>query len=582
MLVALVMLLSVGLMPALAAGYQPGTYEAKAQGAMGEITVSVTFTADAITEVKVGDHKETEGIATTPIERIPQAIVDGQTLAVDTVGGATLTSQAILDAVADCVKQAGGDPEALKAAPAQDADKADKTQETLETDVLVVGGGIAGLSAAMSAADQGAKVLLIDKMPALGGTTTLAGGFLVVVDSKLFDGTDTDDSLDAMLKWWDYVMDYNSTGSSTYPDRDKLINVLKDTGKTVDYLVENGVVFEPFTGFGPYACAAADGRGPGLVQAMQEVCEKKGVQVMLECKATALIVEDGVVVGVNAETRDSDLTITADSVVLATGGLSQNPEMVAQYSPGLTYAVSNAAVSNTGDGIRMALDAGAVMYEDSWGALNGTALAESYTKAVSGAADLSIPAHLSVNALGKRYADEDAEFRAALCYDMLMDGNAPFYSVFDASDDKLVPALEEGIALGEVLKGDSIEALAEAIGADAAVLTETVARYNALCDKGIDEDFGKNAELMTKLSESGPYYAVKFYPTLFGSASGVVTDNQGRVLNAQGAPIVGLYAAGEMSNRPFYDQNYVLAASLGLYSTMGMRAGAAAVTDKAQ
>ena len=87
---------------------------------------------------------------------------------------------------------------------------------------------------------------------------------------------------------------------------------------------------------------------------------------------------------------------------------------------------------------------------------------------------------------------------------------------------------------------------------------------------------------MTNLSQSGPYYAVKIYPTLFGSASGVVTDNQGRVLNAQGAPIVGLYAAGEMSNRPFYDQNYVLAASLGLYSTMGMRAGAAAVTDKAQ
>ena len=122
----------------------------------------------------------------------------------------------------------------------------------------------------------------------------------------------------------------------------------------------------------------------------------------------------------------------------------------------------------------------------------------------------------------------------------------------------------------------TVEELAAAIGAKPEVLAETVKQYNAAAAAGKDDAFGKDPAAIVALAAEGPYYAVKLYPTLFGSASGVVTDLQGRVLTAAGEAIPGLYAAGEMSNRPYYRHNYVLAASLGLYATMGLRAGTAA------
>jgi succinate dehydrogenase/fumarate reductase flavoprotein subunit/uncharacterized protein with FMN-binding domain len=567
--------LTLLVLPASAAGYKAGEYEASAQGMMGPVKVKVSFTEDAIAAVEVVEQQETEAITSPAIEGIPRQIVAGQTLAVDAVSGATVTSTAILTAVEDCVLQAGGAPEALKlaAGPAQ----VEKKQENMTTDVLVVGGGIAGLSAAMSAADAGAKVLLIDKMPALGGTTAISGGFLIAVDSETLKDSGKDDSLERMLNWWDYVMNYNEEGESLYPDRERLIDVLKDTGKTVDYLAANGVVFSGAFEFGDYVCAATEGRGSALVQFMEKSCTDKGVTIVKNCKANALVQKDGQVVGVTAETEEAVITIEAKAVVLATGGLSQNADMMAEYAPGLTYAVSQAAVSNTGDGIRMALEAGAELYPESWGALNGTAIAAAYAAQIGEDAKKLVPdAYLSVNAQGNRYAREKGEFRAALAHDMLKDNQPPYFMILDASDAALQTTLEAGLALGETFKGTTVEELAQAIGAKPEDLAATVKQYNAYAAIGKDEAFGKEAEALIALAAEGPYYAVKLYPTLFGSASGVVTDLQGRVLKADGGVIPGLYAAGEMSNRPFYRKNYVLAASLGLYATMGLRAGAAA------
>ena len=158
---------------------------------------------------------------------------------------------------------------------------------------------------------------------------------------------------------------------------------------------------------------------------------------------------------------------------------------------------------------------------------------------------------------------------------MIQDGNAPFYYIYDSSDAEIAKILEQGATAGAVVKADTIEALAEGMKVDAATLKATYDRYQEQVAAGKDEDFGKAAENLTSL-ETAPYYAVVFYPTTFGSQGGVLTSETGQVLNQAKEAIPGLYAAGEMSNRYFYNENYVLAASLGLYATTGRIAGTAA------
>ena len=173
LVLAVVMLLSLSSI-AMAAEYQAGTYTAEAQGNNGPVKVSVTFSDTRIEKVEVIEHAETESISAAPIADIPEAITTYQSLGVDTVSGATNTSNAILNAVADCVNQAGGDVEALKNVPV-DAEEIPVLQSTT-VDVLVVGGGGAGLSAALSAAQNGANVILVEKTGALGGNTFICGG----------------------------------------------------------------------------------------------------------------------------------------------------------------------------------------------------------------------------------------------------------------------------------------------------------------------------------------------------------------------------------------------------------------------
>ncbi len=563
--------------------YAPGAYSAGAAGMNGEVTVEVTFAEDKIDKVEVVSHSESAGISDPAIERIPAAIVDGQTLSIDAVSGATFTSNAILNAVADCVAQAGGDVEALKSAAPAGAVAGEKTQSEMETDVLVVGGGIAGLSAALTAAGTGVKVALIDKMPAVGGTTAISGGYLIAQGSKLYAADANEyDNLDGFISYWEERMAYSSAQSG-YPDWARLRGVLGETGRTIDFLSENGVPWgeHVFVGFGPYPVAACNGGGANLVATMLDACVNKGVTVLTECKAQSLMVEDGEVVGALCETNDSIVTFKAKSVVLATGGISQNQELVAKYSPKISAAgvIPISAVSSTGDGLVMAIDAGAGVFDEFATAICATTV-DPALGALADASGLTTAAQLGVNNKGERFASESALYYDALASDMIQDGNAPFWYIYDSANSDLSAVLESGAQAGCVAKGETVQELAGAMGVDAGALEATFARYAELVAAGNDEDLGKDKSLLVAL-EKAPYYAVKFYPTTFGSVGGVLTSEEGRVLRQDGSVLEGLYAAGEMSNRYFYNENYILAASLGLYATMGHRAGATAAADAA-
>lgn len=456
------------------------------------------------------------------------------------------------------------------------------TETTRETDVLVVGSGIAGLTAALSAAESGANVIVLEKQGVLGGTTAIAGGYLICVESEFFADSDFDDSLETFREYWDTRMSY-SGAESGYPDEERWEEIVSKTGSTVDWLVENGVSFneEVFTGFGAYPVAAHTSGGAGLVSDLQAACENAGVEIIAECKAESLIIdENGKVTGVNASNSDGSITFKAGSVVLATGGISQNADLVSQYSPKVAKAqtISFAASGSTGDGLLMALEAGAQPFDEFFTAIWATTVDPELTAAVSEASALTTNAQLGVNANGERFASEAAVYTDALGSDMIQDGNAPFYYIYDSSDEEITAVLEAGVEANVVLKGETIAELAEAMNVDADTLQATYDRYQSLAASGNDEDYGKAADLLVSL-DAAPFYAVKFYPTTFGSMGGVETDLDGHVLDAEGNPIEGLFAAGEMSNRYYYNENYVLAASLGLYATTGRLTGAAAAAE---
>ncbi|MBR2664403.1 MAG: FAD-dependent oxidoreductase [Clostridia bacterium] len=573
--------------PALA--YTAGTYTGEGTGNNPDvkIVVEVIFSDDAITDIKVVSHEETPGICDPAMERIPAAVVEAQSLAVDAVTGATNSSNGILAAIEDAAVKAGADINALKTAAGAENVGTEKTETEQTTDVLVIGAGVAGMSAALAARESGLNVTVIDKMAAVGGTTNLAGGILVSVNSELFkDNRLESDNLEAVLAYWKAHMAKSGVDSG-YPDWDRLENVLADTGANVDWLVANGIEFaaEPYAGSATYPMALANGGGAGLASMLCKSMTEKGVTLITECKGTELITDDtGAVVGAKAETADSEITFHAKAVILATGGISQNEELVAKYSPKLHRAglIPTSAVSHTGDGFLMALAVGAGTFDSFATPLFGTTVDPAFAAINPAAAGLTIYDQLGVNADGMRFGNEAAsagwDVMDYTASDMIQNGIAPFWYIYDSSDPAVAEIMESGVADDVVAKGENIEELALDMHVYTAVLKGTFEAYNAAAAAGEDAEFNKPAAFLKALTQA-PFYAVKVYPTTFGSAGGVTTTEQGRVTRQDGTVIPGLYAAGEMSNRYFYNENYILAASLGLYSTMGHRAGAAAAED---
>jgi len=554
--------LLVTALPALA--YTAGTYTASAQGNNGPVEVSVTFDGDRITDITVTNHSETAGIAEAPIEKIPTAIVAGQTLKVDVISGATMTSNAILAAVADCVQQAGGDVEALKVAEATTAVAED---EEITYDVVVLGGGAAGLAAAAEAADAGASVVLLEKLSHLGGNTLISGGLVYATGTSFQKDAGVEDSVESLVDYW-------MTRAEGNADEAMLTLVAEKSGETIDWLMKNGVELTgPTTsGTSPVPRMQSAGGGSGIVLPLTEAVEARGVKIYTDTAAQTLLTDEtGAVIGVEALAADGHkVTAYANrGVVIATGGYDVSEEMKAKYAPSIAGSYSYSSPGNVGDGINMATAVGAdTVFKD--GSIGFRGIRESFSFASALDAQIWNP-YLYVDAKGARFVNETSDypiFHSA----MLKNGSDHFFLIYDAATanaEVLDPAVEEGYAY----KADTIEALAEAAGMDAATFTATVSRYNELAGKE-DADFGKSAELMTGIGE-GPYYALKVVPATIGSMGGVKTDLSAQVLNTEGAVIPGLYAAGAVANGDFFYKEYPASGtSIQMCLTMGRIAGA--------
>ena len=536
--------------------YTPGTYTGTAAGKNGDVKVEVTFSANAIDSVKVVEHSETAGISDGAIENIPAAIVENQSLAVDTVSGATITSEAILNAVADAVAQAGGDVEALKnaAAPA-----GEKEAKELSADVIVVGGGGAGMAAATRLAQLGKSVILVEKSGFLGGAISVSGGNQVVMGSQLqIDNGVADDSVESM------VADFEANGANKN-NKEILTLFAENVGATTDWLVAScGVTFEEgLHQLGEYSHnreLAYTGGGAGFAEAMRKAVEEAGVQVLLNTKAESLIADNGTVTGVKAASSDADYTLTAGNVVLATGGYGANKDMLTDEMKSALYY---GPASSTGEGIQMAQAVGAQTANMEYGKRypNGIEVSEGMAKStIAGNIVGWTMSAILVNKDGNRVVNEKASNRTILEEELKQEGGELYLlldaETFEAWKAKLAPAgisdadiekyLEaNGTAMPVFAHGETLEEAAAAAGINADNLKATVEKYNGFVAKGSDDDFGRAATYLTKTIGEGPYYIVEQKPRFATTMGGLVINTSMQVLNEAGEPISGLYAAGE-------------------------------------
>ena len=546
--------------------YKAGTYTGEAEGHNGKVKVEVEVDAEKILSVKIVENEETEGVADPAIEKIPNEIVEGQTLAVDTVAGATVTSSAILLAVEEALKEAGADIDALKA---NKADEKEGQKITKDVDLVVVGAGIAGLAATLEAANNGANVILLEKMPAAGGSTIRSGGKILGANTKLQKEKGIEDTPEQFAE---YLMEVGENKV----DKDFIELIANNSAENLDWLVENGVELEqdveplhssikPDRGHW-----TANGSGAGFTQPLEAKIKEKGIEILYETPATSLIEKDGKIVGVMAENADGDeITVNAKAVILATGGFSRNEEMMEEYFPSAGNTTTNVGEGNTGDGILMGKDAGAELIMNDAGinmALNSPTY-YGYGEEAKG---------LFVTPSGERFMDESIFHfsRTRLMMDEDIDN---IWYVFDENtfNDRVAGALEAGTAV----EAESIEELAEKMDTDPAKLKATIEKYNEMSKAGEDTEFGKDSQFMVPVEE-GKFYAAHMTMSNSGTHGGLKIDIDGKVIGTDGDVIPGLYAAGEVaSGQILYKEYPGSGTAIISFLTFGRQAGKAATEE---
>ena len=556
------------------ADWTAGTYTGTAEGKNGPVTVQVAVSGSEILSVEVTEHQETPGLSDPAIEQIPEAIVSGQTLNVDTVTGATVTSEAILTAVTDALVQAGADVEALKTkeAAGSAAEVADMT-----TQVVVVGGGMAGLLASTSAADAGAEVILVEKLPYLGGSVAVASGTLLTVESEYTK--DVADEIERPIAYYHLLND----GMPHQPDYEFLTAVLEKNGETIDFMTGN-LGLEGKVSDANFAKVSFDGRGAGLVARLEEAAVKKGVTILKSTKAESIVMENGAAAGVVVSCREGSYTIHAGKVIICAGGASHDQERMHKYISQLDTVdlYEKASIGNTGDGFTMLEAVGADIVQDLFVKASAPEFAEIFGFTVS--TKPSIANQLLVDAEGKRFVTEAPLTAMMLTTDMIYHASPAYYAIYDKVNitDELKAAFEEQLEKGEsriVVWAATPEELAEKLGMDPAVFTATFDAYQEACAAGEDKEFGKSADHLIAFDTTEGLYAAYQIPSSYGTIGGCVSDLNGHVLDKEGNVIPNLFAAGETSTFKLFGDYYVGGGSLGLYATTGRIAGLTAVEE---
>lgn len=564
-------------------GVTDGTYTAVAPGNNADVKVEVVIKDGKIESVKVVEHKETPGISDLALSDIPAKIVETQSLGVDAISGATMSSNAVLAAVEDCLKQAGFDVEALKAVTTT-TEKAEDV--TLEADVIVIGAGGAGLAAAVMANQEGASVIVIEKMPKIGGNTILSGGALNAVD----EGSET-----ALANKDSVELHYTQTfeGGDKKANPEMVRTLVENAWDGVEWLQELGMEFQPGTftvlgGLWPRAHKPVEPVGTGFFKTYQNYVDThENIEILLNTKAEEFILADGEVKGVIAtgETGNKVTLNANNAVILATGGFGQNIEMRQEFNTIWKDLGGSVKSTNhpgaTGDGIKMAEAVNADLVGMEY--IQLLPMGDPNTGSLSGNIEKGVENRIFVNKDGNRFVDEGAR-RDVMTSALMEQTDAQMWVILDSHDyptgeeiNNFNEKISQLVSDKRAFKGETLEDLAKEINVNPENLVKAVEEFNKAVNGEAEDPFGRT--LFKDPIDQGPYYASLRIPTVHHTMGGIKINTDAQVINKDGEVVKGLYAAGEVTGG-IHGANRLGGNALADILVFGRIAGKNAAADK--
>lgn len=566
--------------PAMAEGMKAGTYTETVKGMFDGLVVEVTLSDSAIENVAIKEHNETSP-GYPALEKLPGMIVEAQSIAVDGISGATMTSNGVKAAVEAALTEAGADLAAFSKVPEAEEDLAPdyypvmgsfEVPETWDEsyDVVVVGGGFAGLAAAYSAVESGSSTVLVEKLSTTGGNSAINGGQYAAYTSKVAAELQKKFNLEPDTA--EKHIEDTIKGGDNMSVPELVTEMVYGSPYYLDLLLDNGLVIRdtlarPGGHYGYRTYVTENQVGSDITDLQLKMLKNTDAVIELETKMVEIYRtrdEANRVVGIRVATADGYKTIEArKGVILATGGFSSNVDMRQTQVPYLTadLPTTNIKAASTGEGIYLAQAIGANTTQMSniqrypWADPN-TGVLDSYAVWPFTGPSYGV---IYVDYNGNRYVNEGD--RRDVCANAAV--NSGFISTYALFTEPVVNAfvkpeeLEAGVQSGRVLKGDTLEELAEKINAfaikgqypsvTAENLKATIEKHNGYIDSGADPDFGKvMAATMVKMEE-GPYYAIPQYPSVHHTMGGLVIDTNTSVKDIYGQVIPGLFAAGEVT-----------------------------------
>ncbi len=541
-----------------------GVYTASASGHGAPLTVEVTTKADRIADVKVVHAMETPYVGDDAMKRIPREMVQQQTLNVDAITGATMTSQAVINAVHQALAKAGNPrawaqrPFVKKVVPAED----------MKADVVIAGAGISGLSTAAFAVKRGLKVILLEKNDQIGGSFRYSAGAFATHGSKAVAAAHQENDLTELLDW---VKKANQDHPKRPIDMAFVKYLIENSGETFDGLLEMGNTAPTFFVKFPYV-GAGFGSGGEAAQILEKYIETHGGKILRGTVITKIDLEAGQIVGVSAKNASGSFTITAKNVVIATGGASHGKKsLLEKTTPSLkqVHVFNEANPGNTGDGYEVLKAVGASFYGND--VYKSAELDFDPSLYITFHNEPSYNQAFVINDQGKRFTNEAPFSFLNLTTALYNEGSPRYYLIYDG--EQIDAALKEKLdQLPQTPKIGAhamrIQELAAKIQIDPTTLQKTFDDYQTACDTGKDR-FGKSSENLKKFSGKSGYYAVYVMPGTWGTIGGVKINRNMQVEKEDGTYFDHLFAVGEMSTGALFTDYYMLGFSLAYYSTEG-------------
>ena len=592
-----------------------GDFTGTAKGFGGDVSVTLTLTDGAITGCTAEGKDETQGVGSEAIAKMPGEIAESGSIAVDGVSGATVTSTAIKEAAAAALTAAGLNPDDYKTAVEKTGSAEDST---VEADVVVVGAGGAGMTAAITAAGEGKSVVILESQSMVGGNSVRATGGMnagktVYQDENEFGesaGVEKtlktaaekyadNETITALAKtvseqWAAYQA--NPTGyfdSVELMELDTMIGgkgindpalvetLCANSADAIDWLDEHGITLHNVSSFGGASVKRIhrpvndEGKvvsvGSYMIPLLEENCKKAGVQILLNTTANEILTDaNGAAVGVKATGSTGEtVTVNAKAVVLTTGGFGANLDMVVKYKPELKGFMTTNAAGIQGQGIEMAEAIGAATVDMDQIQIHPTVEANTAALITEG---LRGDGAILINEEGQRFIDEVGTRDVVSAAEIAQTGSYSWLVVDQAMVDAS-SVIQGYIKKGYTVTGATYEELGKAMGVDAAAFAETMDKWNGYVEAKNDPDFGRTS--FANPLNTAPYYAVKVTAGVHHTMGGLKINANTEVLNEKGEVIPGLFAAGEVTGG-VHGANRLGGNAVADFTVFGRIAGAAA------